>query len=205
MTMKDGKIKNKVFTKLILLIVASIWFVSCDQITGNSSDDGTNNTCTMASATGEVDNEIGVLGEITVSCDVEIDGLLVDLITFHYDIDAFFGEPIRSAVFKWEGEGSIFDIEWGAAVMDGNGNQYVVNNNPVYVSWEEGTFEGPGEGYGRDVSGSPSWDRTFLFFDETEREFFEGVSEETAKNIYTSDFVLDELMILEINGNRINE
>src|SRR5690606_20221552 len=99
---------------------------------------------------------------------------------------------------------SLADVLWGAAVVDAEGNPITVAGEPVYVSWEEGTYKGPGEGCGWDVSGSPAWSDVFLFFDENERKFYQGIDAETAKNIYKHDFTLSNLMILKINYEPVN-
>lgn len=207
MIYKRGQRLKKVFITCIV-IISTVFLYSCDLIAGLDDDKNgggenqetiSNMECTFSSAEGDVDSEIGAEGSLTVECDFQIEDLDVTSLTLGYEMDAFFGEPTRKAAFKWEGEGTIFDVKWGAAVIDEEGRQVTFDGNPVYVSWEEGTFKGPGEGFGTDATGSPSWDKTFLFFDESGPEFFEGIPEEAAKNIYTSDFTLSEMMILEIN------
>lgn len=193
---------------ILFTLIGTLFLYSCDMISGLNDEDSESEDdqelveireCRSSNASGTVDGEFGAKGQLSASCDFQADGLIVNSLTLGYEIDTFFGEPTRKAAFKWEGEGSISDVKWGAAVVDDEGRQFTSGGSPVYMSWVEGTFEGPGEGFGSDVTGSPSWDSTFLFYDENENEFLEGVPEETAIDIFQADFTLDDLMILEIN------
>lgn len=173
-------------------------------LTTSNIDYPVDNLCKPFSYTGKIDGENGSQGTLKVECDYQNGDLSVDSLTLNYEMGVFFGEPTRSAVFKWEGSGNLFDVKWGAAVVNSDEEQYLIDGNPVYVSWEEGTFNGPGEGYGSDVSGSPNWDKTFLFFDSDSVAFKDSVTEEMAKEIYNRDFMLKDLFVLEINDSSID-
>lgn len=176
-----------------------------DNGTGPGPGPGSGSSCSNVSFTGEVDGELGATGEISMNCEYSHDGLTVSSLTLKYQLGILFGEVTRKAVFKWEGQGSLYDVYWGAAVLDAQGNHLAIGGNPLYMSWEEGTFEGPGEGFGWDVSGSPSWSDVFLFYDESEGTFYQGVDQATAKSIYQSDFILGDMIVLELNDVPLNQ
>lgn len=176
-----------------------------DGTAGPGPGTGSSNSCSLISFTGEVDGELGATGEISMNCEYSHDGLTVSSLTLKYQLGILFGEVTRKAVFKWEGQGSLYDVYWGAAVLDAQGNHLAVGGKPLYMSWEEGTFEGPGEGFGWDVSGSPSWSDVFLFYNEAEGTFYQGVDQTTAKSIYQSDFILGQMIVLELNDVPLNQ
>lgn len=117
-----------------------------------------------------------------------------------YELSSFFGEPTRAVAFAWEGTGLLGDVTWVAEVQTQDGNfQYVTDaGQRVYASWEGGTIGDPGEGFGFDTTGSPSWDETFVTYDGS--QFQLTVSEDEAKRIYRGCFRLGGLRLLEING-----
>ncbi|UXP32921.1 hypothetical protein N6H18_02995 [Reichenbachiella agarivorans] len=177
---------------------------SVDYNSGNGGQGGsTSNVCVFSSSTGTVDGELGDSGEMTTECTYTLGDLTVTSLTLRYELGIFFGEVTRKAVFKWEGLGSISGVLWGAAVINENGEHLTLDGNPLYMSWEEGTFEGPGEGFGWDVTGSPSWSDVFLLLDKSKGEFYQGVDAEMAKAIYKADFTLSDLIILNINGEKL--
>lgn len=123
----------------------------------------------------------------------------VDAFSARYEMSNFFGEPTRAIAFAWEGTGLLGDVTWVAEVQTQDGNyQYVSDaGQRVYASWEGGTIGDPGEGFGFDTTGSPSWDETFVTYDGSQFQF--TVSEDEAKRIYRGCFRLGELRLLEIN------
>lgn len=124
----------------------------------------------------------------------------IDSITLKYSMDSFIGEPTRQAVFKYEAEFSISQATWIAQVVDDTyGEPIIVNGREVYVSWSEGTWPEPYEGYGSDVTGSPSWDDVFGHY-SSGLTLDTMLTETEAKNIYTDGFSLANLQMLEVNG-----
>jgi hypothetical protein len=115
-----------------------------------------------------------------------------------YRMGSLLGEPTRSAVISWQGEGSIYSVGWIAEVLDKNGNQYVTaGGERVYASYDVGVIPPPGKSGGWDVSGSPAWSQTFATYSGGVSF---GVSEAEAKRIYKGCFTLDNARVFAING-----
>ena len=109
------------------------------------------------------------------------------------------GDVTWTSVIKWEGTGGIYEFKWAAQVLDADNEPVTLNGQIVYCYINGGTFPDPGEGYGWDVTGSPYWDKVFKFYDSENKELVNGINEEDAKAIYKADFVLGNIIVLEIN------
>ena len=154
---------------------------------------------------GVFDSEKGSSGELWAEVDYADGDLNISNITVKYSISHFFGEPTRKAVMKWEGSGSIGDIKWAGQLLDNDGQAIMYNDRPVYCSYLVGTINGPGEGYGWDVTGSPSWEELFVYLDNETLETSFDIPAADAKSLYIGDFVLGNLTILEVNRKKLNK
>ncbi len=177
----------------------------------NQPDDTTDSSnCSAAGSVQSVvanrDDETGI-GELNVTniCVPELG--FIETISLKYELDSFFGEPTRQAVFAYEGDFSISDVLWVARVVNNIGSPVLSGSEEVWVSWSEGTFRDSGEGFGIDSTGSPNWTETFGTWDgiseegdQSDDDLFEFLLEDDAKNIYRAGFSLDSLTILSING-----
>ena len=188
-------------------------FALVDESNSNSNqpDDTTDSSnCSAAGSVQSVvanrDDETGI-GELNVTniCVPELG--FIETISLKYELDSFFGEPTRQAVFAYEGDFSISDVLWVARVVNNIGSPVLSGSEEVWVSWSEGTFRDSGEGFGIDSTGSPNWTETFGTWDgiseegdQSDDDLFEFLLEDDAKNIYRAGFSLDSLTILSING-----
>jgi hypothetical protein len=124
----------------------------------------------------------------------------VTALTLRYDMNAYFGEPTRKAVVAWEGSGGLSGVQWLAEVQSSQGRQYVTaSGKRVFASYLVGSIKGPGQGFGTDSTGSPSWSQTFVVYDPA-TGVADGVPEAEAKNIYKACFKLANLGLVKLNG-----
>lgn len=125
----------------------------------------------------------------------------IDALTLRYDMGSFFGEPTRSGIIAWEGEGGLYDILWAAEVLTADGGAQYTNGRGqrVYASYLLGAFPDAGDGFGFDTTGSPNWTETFMVWDESAGALAFGVEEGEAKDIYRACFRLGDLYVLGIN------
>jgi len=155
------------------------------------------------SHTGDFDGEMGFEGELTTNCNYKKDELVISQIVVKNSISHFFGEITWLSVIKWEGTGTLYDIKWAAELLDINGVPIQHNGRKVYCSILGGTIPDAGEGFGWDVTGSPSWDDVFMYYNEVTKELESGISADDAQEIYKADFVLGNIIIMEINDEKI--
>lgn len=135
-----------------------------------------------------------------INTPVSITGVSVTALTLRYDMDIYFGEPTRRATISWEGTGSLSSVQWLAEVHDTQGRQYVNSSGQrVFASYNLGTIRGPGQGFGTDTTGSPSWSETFVTYSNT-GGVMNGVTEADARNIYRGCFRLANVRVLRLNG-----
>ncbi len=196
-------IKNKV-----LLFMFIIWMASCAESADvepgeqnnqdNQAPSGKCNTPTVVISNAVERDEDG-RGEITATnvCVPELG--VIRTITLRYNMDTFFGEPTRLAVFSYEADFDISNAAWVAQVFTRQGEPVTINGRAVYAGWEEGTWAGPGEGFGSDSTGSPAWSGTFRY-DLASGGEPDFVDAESAKQIYRNSFTLDKLRISQLNS-----
>lgn len=126
----------------------------------------------------------------------------VSSLTFRTQMDTFFGEPTRLGTLKWEGTGGFSSLFWVAEVMNETGTaQYVTaSGKRVFATWLLGYWPGAGMGFGSDATGSPYWYETFKTYNSANNNFENGVTEETAKNIFKTCHTLKNFRVLGISG-----
>lgn len=139
---------------------------------------------------------------VALNTPVQQGGTTINSLTFKTYMDTYFGDAIRRGTLKWEGVGSFSQIFWAAEVMDESGTrQYVTaSGKRVFTSYLLGTWKGPGQGFGSDMSGSPWWHEVFKVYNPATNKFENGVSEAEAKNIYRTCHTLGNFRILGISG-----
>lgn len=124
----------------------------------------------------------------------------VQSLTLRYEMSSYFGEPTRKAVISWTGSGAMSSLQWLAEVQDMQGRQYLATGGQrVFASYNVGSIKGPGEGFGTDSTGSPSWSQTFVTFDNA-AGVANGISDTDAKNIYRACFKLANVRVVKLNG-----
>jgi len=126
----------------------------------------------------------------------------VSSLTFRTEMNTYFGEPTRRGTLKWEGTGGFSSLFWVAEVMNETGTaQYVTaSGKRVFATWELGYWPGAGMGFGSDSTGSPGWYETFKTYNSANNNFENGVTEETAKNIFKTCHTLKNFRVLGISG-----
>lgn len=155
------------------------------------------------SHTGVFDGELGDKGELTINCNYKNDDLSVSQFVVKYSISHLLGEIIWNSIMKWEGEGSIYTFKWAAELLDVDGIPIQHNGKKVYCSIDVGEIPDSYDGFGWNVSGSPNWEKVFKYYNEDTKELETGIGAEDAKEIYKADFVLGNIIILEINDEKI--
>ncbi len=131
----------------------------------------------------------GVLHASNVVCTKV--GVSVANISFKYKFGSLMGSPTRSGIFMWSknsGDKKIYSILIRSKVYDLNG---VFTG--YYYDYSPGTSSTDGS-WGWDTSGSPDWSK---LFNDGNGGY---ATKEKAIEFYKSEFYLDEMQILEING-----
>ncbi len=191
------------FLSLMLVAVMFVGFSSCSKDDATEQTEDNSDIYVSRSHNGEFDSEYGSAGELSAVMNYTDGDLTITSVSVKYDISDFFGEMIRTAVIKWEGEGSIYSFSWVGQLLDGDGEAILLDGEPVYCSYAVGTINDAGEDYGWDVSGSPSWDAAFVYFNADDLTVSTDISADDAKTIYKADFVLGNLTLLEVNDNKV--
>lgn len=147
-------------------------------------------------------NREDAIERVAINTPVANSDTTVTSLTFLTEMYRFFGEPMRRGTLKWEGSGSFYDIRWAAEVLNEAGTaQYVTAaGQRVFASWGLGSWKGPGEDYGSDVTGSPGWAETFVVYNPASNSFDYGVSAEEAQRIFDSCHVWTHFRILALDG-----
>lgn len=148
-------------------------------------------------------NTLGSKGDLpAINLPVFVGATQVTAFTLRYDMGTFFGEPTRAAVCSWDGTGSLgAGVQWVAEVHDQQGRQYVnAAGKRVFASYLLGTIKGPGQGFGTDTTGSPSWAQTFVTWDAATTSTKYEVTTDEAKNIYRACFTLANVRLVRLNG-----
>jgi hypothetical protein len=161
----------------------------------------TTTTTIPANATSCSGSTYGAKGDLTATTVPVCEGSTrVTSLTLRYDMNAYFGEPTRRAVVAWEGSGALSSVQWLAEVQNAQGRQYVTaSGKRVFASYLVGSIKGPGQGFGTDSTGSPSWSQTFVVYDPA-TGVANGVSDTEAKNIYKACFKLANVGLVKLNG-----
>lgn len=146
-------------------------------------------------------NRDEAIESVAINTPVANSDTTVTSLTFLTEMYRFFGEPMRKGTLKWQGTGSFYQILWAAEVLNEAGTAQFVNaaGQRVFASWGLGSWGGPGEDYGWDVTGSPSWAETFVVYNQSTNRFEYGVSAEEAQNIFSSCFVWTNFRVLGLD------
>jgi len=199
--------RKRVLNFLLIGLLATLTMAtSCSKDDDDNKPDeeeNQNEFVISRSHTGVFDGEMGFEGELTINCNYQKDDLVISQIVVKNSISHFFGEITWLSVMKWEGTGTLYDFKWAAELLDINEVPIQHNGRKVYCRILGGTIPDAGDGFGWDVTGSPSWDEVFMYYNEETKELESGINTEDAQAIYKADFVLGNIVIIEINDEKI--